>query len=158
MTSPPVSDSLRPGDLDPAPVAGLLGYLLAQATIPTNQVFKAHIEQVYALNKLEFTILMLLSGNEQVTPKRLALALNIPSSNLTLLLDRLELRGVLQRERSDTDRRVQYVTLSPAGQALAREVRATTATMEQDLLSGLSAAERSALFVLLGRVAQRRQL
>lgn len=158
MSRTPDSETLRPGDLDPAPVAGLLGYQLAQATIPTNQVFKANIEQGFNLNKLEFTTVMLLSANQQVTPKRLALALNIPSSNLTLLLDRLEQRGVLLRERSDTDRRVQHVQLTPAGEALVREVRQTTATMEESLLSDLSAAERRTLFALLSRVAQRRQL
>ncbi|NBS96483.1 MAG: MarR family transcriptional regulator, partial [Betaproteobacteria bacterium] len=65
----------------------LLGYHLAQASIPTDHVFKSCIQDTFKLNKLEFTILILLQANEELTPKRLSTVLNIAAPNLTLILD-----------------------------------------------------------------------
>lgn len=135
----------------------LLGYHLAQASIPTDNIFKKHIGEAFTLNKLEFTILMLLAANPDVSPKRLAVTLNVVAPNLTLLLDRLEARGLLQRLRSETDRRVQHVRLTDAGAALVAQLQTESAAMEQELLGHLSAAERAMLFELLRKVAAHRR-
>jgi len=150
-------DALGPGHLDHAVLADVLGYRLAQATIPTNAIFRARIADPFGLNKLEFSLLMLVSGNAEVTPKRLSIALNVPGPNLTLLLDRLEERGQIERRRSEEDRRVQHVLLTRKGRALVGRLRGTIATMEEDLLGHLTEAERAMLFELLKKVAAHRR-
>jgi len=100
---------------------------------------------------------MLVSGNAEVTPKRLSIALNVPGPNLTLLLDRLEERGQIERRRSEEDRRVQHVLLTRKGRALVGRLRGTIATMEEDLLGHLTEAERAMLFELLKKVAAHRR-
>jgi DNA-binding MarR family transcriptional regulator len=147
-----------PGHLDHGLLASVLGYHLAQASVPTDNVFKARIRQPFQLNKLEFTIVMLLSANTQVTPKRLCAALNIPASNLTLIIDRLADRDLVQRQRSEQDRRVQYIALSAQGQALAGELVGVAQVMEQDLLQHLSPAEQAMLLELLRKVAVHRKV
>ena len=142
-----------PGHLDHRRLTTLLGYHLAQATVPTNNVFKSHISETFSLNKLEFTILMLLVANEEVTPKRLSRAMNVPASNMTLILDRLESRELVKRLRSEEDRRVQYLQLTKKGIKLTREVVAVADTMEHDLLSHLTKAEQAILFELLKKIA-----
>lgn len=139
-------------------MAKLLGYQLARASIPTDRLFKKHIASSFQLNKVEFTILMLISSNDQVTPKRLSNAINIPSPNLTLVLDRLEDQGLLVRQRSTVDRRVQHVTLTRKGLALARKADTQSSSMETELLSHLSFAERAMLFELLEKVATHRRV
>ena len=157
MSSARVLGQVRPGHLDHTRLAGLLGYQLAQATIPTNNIFKAQVEEVFLLNKLEFTILMLVASNEDVTPKRLSSAMNIPAPNLTLVLDRLEKRELLIRSRSETDRRVQHVRLTRAGLTMVTKLEAVSARMEAALLDHLSDAERAMLFELLHKVAAHRR-
>lgn len=157
MPGTQATNSILPGHLDHVKLINLLGYQLAQATIPTNRIFKTHIEAEFDLNKLEFTILMLAAANDEVTPKRLSSAMNIPGPNLTLILDRLEKRELLQRVRSDLDRRVQYVQLTRKGSALVKKLDGVVAKMEEALLAHLSAAERAMLFELLRKVAVHRR-
>jgi hypothetical protein len=56
-----------PGHLSQGVMLNLLGYHLAQASIPTDTTFKKYINEPYQLNKLEFTILMLIQANENLT-------------------------------------------------------------------------------------------
>ena len=135
----------------------LLGYHLAQASIPTNNIFKKQIGAQFQLNKLEFTILMLLSSNDEVTSKRLSVALNTPAPNLTLILDRLEKREFVVRVRSQTDRRVQRVELTCQGQLVVKEMDALSEAMEVELLGHLTPAEQAMLFELLRKVAAHRR-
>ena len=157
MPGSQVPNAILPGHLDHIKLINLLGYQLAQATIPTNRIFKTHIEAEFDLNKLEFTIVMLVAANESVTPKRLSSAMNIPAPNLTLILDRLEKRELLQRTRSDLDRRVQHVQLTRKGLALIKKLDGVVAKMEEALLSHLTAGERAMLFELLRKVAVHRK-
>lgn len=157
MPGSQVPNAILPGHLDHIKLINLLGYQLAQATIPTNRIFKTHIEAEFDLNKLEFTIVMLVAANESVTPKRLSSAMNIPAPNLTLILDRLEKRELLQRTRSDLDRRVQHVQLTRKGLALIKRLDGVVAKMEEALLSHLTAGERAMLFELLRKVAVHRK-
>jgi hypothetical protein len=60
------------GHLHQGAMLNLLGYHLAQASIPTDSVFKKYINEPFQLNKLELTILMLIQAIENLTPKRLA--------------------------------------------------------------------------------------
>lgn len=157
MTTTRSPEAALPGHLAHGKLTKLLGYNLAQASIPTNNIFKRQIGAAFELNKLEFTVLMLLASNSEVTSKRLSLALNIPAPNLTLLLDRLEKRALLLRERSETDRRVQYVKLTPQGQTMVAAMDAQSDAMEQELLGHLTHAERAMLFELLRKVAVHRR-
>ena len=147
-----------PGHLDHSRLQSLLGYRLAQASIPTDNIFKNRIAGVHAVNKLEFSILTLLMSNPDVTPKRLAVALNIPGSNLTLILDRLEQRGLLVRVRSANDRRVQHIQLTPDGERFVAQLQVSANSMEAELLKHLSKAEQAMLFELLGKLSVHRKV
>ncbi|MFI7002075.1 MarR family winged helix-turn-helix transcriptional regulator [Nocardia sp. NPDC050175] len=55
--------------------------------------------------------------------RELAEALSCDASNITLLIDRLEQRGLVERHTDQADRRVKKVVATPAGTALAQQVR-----------------------------------
>lgn len=54
--------------------------------------------------------------------RRLAVQMNCEASNLTGLVDRLESRGLVERQPHPEDRRVKCVGLTEAGEQLGREV------------------------------------
>lgn len=147
-----------PGHLSQGVMLNLLGYHLAQASIPTDTTFKKYIYEPYELNKLEFTILMLIQANENLTPKRLSNALNIPASNLTILLDRLEQKSLVVRTRSIEDRRVQDVSLSAKGRTLTKKLLKSTELMEDNILKHITLAEKQMLFELLRKISQHRKI
>jgi DNA-binding MarR family transcriptional regulator len=144
------------GTLSLGPLAGSAGYHIAQATVTTTANFERHIGTPLMLRKEEFSLLMLLVANGPLPPKRLAQTLRLSAPNLTLVLDRLQERGVLDRERNPNDGRSQYIVLTKAGQALARDAMAAATPMEQELLERLSRAEHAMLIELLGKLAGRR--
>lgn len=155
-----LDDQPRPGAPErDAPSLGalsdVLGYHVAQAAVTTVELFERHIGERYGLRKVEFSILMLLQANHAITPKKLGQMLALTPPNLTLLLDRLQERGLLRRERSQVDRRSHNIVLTGAGVELAGETAAAAVPMERELQGRLSAAERALLIELLRKVAGR---
>jgi DNA-binding MarR family transcriptional regulator len=143
--------------LDQSTMLKLLGYNLAQASIPTNRTFRKHIAPL-GLTQVEFTVLTLLATNEAVTQRQLGRALGAAPPNLTNLLGRLEAKGLIVRRRSSTDARAQTIALTRAGTALARKAAALAEGMEDNVLRHLSEGERSMLFELLQKVARQRHV
>jgi DNA-binding MarR family transcriptional regulator len=80
-----------------------------------------------------------------LTSGALAKAMALSPPTITGILDRLELRGLLNRERRPEDKRRVLVGLTPAGRNLAN---AAPSSLEKQLgraLSGLSRSERAAI-------------
>lgn len=83
----------------------------------------------------------------------LAEALVITRGGLTKLVDRLVKAGLLERTFCETDRRVSYATLCPAGADLLEEMRpVVVAELKASFASKLSAAEADELRETLERV------
>jgi DNA-binding MarR family transcriptional regulator len=83
----------------------------------------------------------------------LAEALVITRGGLTKLVDRLIKAGLLERTFCETDRRVSYATLLPAGTTLLEEMRPViTAELRVAFEANISAAEAEELCETLDRV------
>jgi DNA-binding MarR family transcriptional regulator len=136
-------------------LADVLGYHMAQATVTTMDTFVRHVGEPFGLRKVEYSLLILLQANGPLSPKRLGQALALSAPNLTLLLDRLQQRGLIRRERSPTDGRSQNIVLTEAGQRVAEDSAAAAEPMERELDDRLSHAERLMLIELLRKVAGR---
>jgi DNA-binding MarR family transcriptional regulator len=147
------------GDSPPALSLGVLsdvlGYHIAQAAVTTVDMFERHIGQPHELRKVEYSLLLLLLANGPLSPKRLGQALALSAPNLSLLLDRLQDRGLIRRERSATDGRSQNIVLTDLGLALAKATALAAVPMEAELSDRLSRAERLMLIELLRKVAGR---
>jgi len=131
----------------------LMGYLLTLAELSSRRVYQRHIGTPFKLRPVEFTILLLLLGNGNAAPKQLALTLGLPPPNVTVLIDRLVERGLVQRTRSQTDRRAINLSLTDKGAELARRAQRVSLTMEDGLLAPLSVGERAMLAELLLKLA-----
>ena len=140
--------------LDLSALHHVAGFLIAMADVPARRVFRQHIGQPYELRDVEFTLLVLLQANHGAAPKQLARALNLPAPNVTLLLDRMAERGLVERRRCPSDGRALQVHLTAKGETLAQRVHQVSLTMEDDLLRGLSPAERAMLRELLVKLAR----
>jgi DNA-binding MarR family transcriptional regulator len=144
------------GKLAEAGLHHILGYQLAQATITATAVFSRQVGQNFELRPVEFTILTLVHENPGVTAKQLARALALAPPNITVWMERLEGRGLIERERSTTDRRAQHIRTTGAGATLARDALQRIVDGENEVLAGLSAGERAMLGELLHKVARAR--
>ena len=155
-----MSDSTSATDVDAVVDLGalrdVLGFHVTLANITTVALFERHVGQPFNLRKAEFSLLMLLLANGATAAKRLARTLRLSAPNLTMLIDRMQDKHWLRRERNPADRRSQLVVLTAEGQALARRAQAASATMEASLQRRLSRAERAMLIELLAKLAGHR--
>lgn len=135
------------------PLGPLIGFRLAQAQHPATRLFDAAVGKPLALRKVEFSLLMLLRANGPLTPKQLAQALWLSAPALTAVLDRLQARGLLQRQPHPEDGRSQQVLLTEDGSVLAARAQTAAEQMEAPLQQRLSAAERAMLMELLDKLA-----
>lgn len=137
-------------------VHDLVGYQIAQAALVTNQVFDELVGRE-GLRRVEFTLLALVQGNPGVNARQLARALAVTPPNIALWLERLEARGLVERERSTRDARMQHVRLTAAGTALVNDASRRLVEGERAALTTLTAAERAMLVELLHKAALARR-
>lgn len=153
----PTKRSARPeetpaGHLAEARLQMVLGYQLAQAAIVTGGIFTEHAGEPFALRPVEYTVLTLIAENPGGSLARLARALAVTAPNITVMVDRLEARGLVARTQSDADRRTQVLHTTAKGAALVRKATAQIIEAEQALIA-LTGGERAMLLELLHKVA-----
>jgi DNA-binding MarR family transcriptional regulator len=98
-----------------------------------------------AEHDLSVTQLRLLGILRDRTPSMAELAsyLRLDRSSVSGLIDRAERRGLVSRRTSGDDARVTIVDLTPAARALGTQVTAIIDARIEQLLAGVSAAERA---------------
>jgi len=78
----------------------------------------------------------------------------LTSGSMTYVVDKLERRNLLQRRRSQEDRRVLYAELTPEGETLIQAAFAEHAALLGDLMTSLTRGEKREAAALLGRLRQ----
>lgn len=86
------------------------------------------------------------------TVAELARECHLDAGAMTRMLDRLEAKGLCTRSRSESDRRVVNIALTPLGSQAASEIPAVLCQVLNAHLHGLSAEEFATLKSLLQRV------
>jgi MarR family 2-MHQ and catechol resistance regulon transcriptional repressor len=93
----------------------------------------------------QFGVLEILHHLGPLSPRDLCSKLLRSSGNVTLILDNLEKRDLIRRERDQRDRRMVTIHLTEAGQALIAEVFPRQVDAIQTDLSVLNPAEQDEL-------------
>ncbi|MDX3613618.1 MarR family winged helix-turn-helix transcriptional regulator [Streptomyces europaeiscabiei] len=104
----------------------------------------------HALTGAQARLLGLLSL-EPLPMRRLAQKLRCEPSNVTGIVDRLEVRGLVERRPDPNDRRVKLAAATAEGRRVAGSLR-NSLDFAREPLAGLSTAEREALRDLLRRM------
>jgi DNA-binding MarR family transcriptional regulator len=105
----------------------------------------------YGLTAQQYNALRLLRGVHPGRLATLALASRLISRapDITRLIDKLEARGLVERDRSAEDRRTVRIGITPKGLALLRELDGPVRDCHLRQLGHLKAAELQALAALL---------
>lgn len=106
-------------------------------------------------NGKQHILVELLAHDGQMTQRELQEASCITSASLSEVIAKLEAEGLVERERSETDRRQLTVTLTESGTQRARNVLATRERFERVAFDCLEPEERERLLEALDRVAAR---
>ena len=103
----------------------------------------------------DVSLLSILAEAGDWTVRGLAQTLSAPDSTVSSALDRLEGRGLVERRRRTSDRRVMRVELTLDGRALTDRLRAGQMENSRSMLARLTPEDRDHLIRLVAAVAQR---
>jgi DNA-binding MarR family transcriptional regulator len=106
------------------------------------------------MSLVHLNVLFALSSEGTVPMNRLAEMLDVSQASATGIVDRMEQRGLVTRERDAEDRRVVRVVLTPQGEGLIESLAANRRDKLAQLLDAL--AEDDATALLRGLRAMRR--
>lgn len=104
------------------------------------------------LPKSELLALLLLDNRGERSMSELAANLGAPLSTATGIGERLERRGLVERERHPDDRRVVMVRLTPAGKEMVAKLQTHLNSLFEQVQAALSPEELSQLIALLTKV------
>lgn len=137
--------------LDQSVLLGLVGYNCRRAYLTIMPHFEERMAQ-FELRAVDFAVLSLLKANPNITQKRLSKAVNVSPPNLAILLDRLEERGLLVRQRNPLDKRSQTLVLTAEGTRHCTKAEKVVTELELQATSMLTEEERNVLVALLQKV------
>ena len=140
------------GRMEEASLQNVLGYQLAQAALVTDAIFFEQVGEPFNLRPVDYTVLTLIAENPGGSLVRLARALSVTPPNITLIVDRLEAKGLIAREASEQDRRTHVLHVTAKGAELVRKSTQRIVAAESSTLP-LSPGEQAILAELLHKVA-----
>jgi DNA-binding MarR family transcriptional regulator len=104
------------------------------------------------LTKQQFTVLAAVEQNEGISQTDLVGITGIDRSTLAEMIRRMIEKGLLDRERTETDQRANAVRMAPPGRKALRSARTASERVERTLLAGLPAGDRQRFLKMLTAV------
>ena len=144
-----MGDKPLAGDHAPSSVA----FLLSQVGIHASQRFARRIAEI-DLQPPQFRVMNMVDAVEGRSQQAIAETIGAPPSRMVAIVDELEARGLIERRPHPGDRRVHALYLSAAGRRLLARGRKIALEHEEELMKGLSAADRRRLVALLQKVVE----
>jgi DNA-binding MarR family transcriptional regulator len=152
MNQPLTADPPRPIQLVAKELALSSGYLLARLGLAFKAQATARAEES-GFELYDYSLLAILGEGARETQATIADALALDPSRLVALLDSLEQRGMVVRQRDLLDRRRHVVSITDAGRKELARVRAIVRQLEDEFFAPLDAASREALHPMLVQLA-----
>ncbi|HZG26850.1 DNA-binding transcriptional regulator, MarR family [Ensifer adhaerens] len=101
------------------------------------------------LTRSQWQTLALLSRNEGVNQKSLAEMQEIEPITLMRLIDKLSERGLVERRKHETDRRIWLLYMTDEARGLLEEMRELGTETREEALEGIPDADQVRLFQML---------
>jgi DNA-binding MarR family transcriptional regulator len=123
----------------PDALAGRLGYLLKHAQ---QQLMQAAVPAMapFGIDGRELAVLSVLGAGPPLSQQEAAEQLGVDRTTMVALVDVLEGKGLVERQRSPSDRRKNIVELTPAGQSCLTRAGQARDEAEREFLAPLGNA------------------
>jgi DNA-binding MarR family transcriptional regulator len=139
--------------LDLGDLPSLLGFHLRLAHVAMYRDFTDALAGL-ELTQKQGAVLQLIAANPGVSQADLAATLGSDRATMMALVDRLEERGFVARQRSAQDRRRQELSLTERGASVLADAMRAIAAHERRFTARFSPAELKSLIEALSRIHQ----
>lgn len=143
------------GDLTEMELEQCLNFLLTKAQQAVHQLFKAELAP-HGVTPGQYAVLKCLWDENGQTAKQLADRLSLDGSTMTGLLDRMEQKGLIEKQPDPKDRRALQVVLTDKGRQLEAPLTGAIAEANRKVMRGLDEAQGEALKQLLRDMGETR--
>ena len=117
-----------------------------------SSIYNKELNKKYQVSAPQLSSLLALYENGPLPPSQIAKYIMVNSSTVTGIIDRLEQKGLVQRSRISTDRRVITVTLTDKGRELAEHAPPPIQEKIVDGLQKLPSHEREKIVQALTKL------
>jgi DNA-binding MarR family transcriptional regulator len=145
----------RKADGDTPSMGGLettVGFLLRLAQVAVFKDLLAALKP-FDLRVTDLSVLMVVEATPGLQQRVIGEMLRIQRPNLVIILDQLQLRGLVRRGAVPSDRRAYAVSLTSEGAALLREAKAAHAAHHRKVLEALGDLDQERMLAALARIA-----
>jgi DNA-binding MarR family transcriptional regulator len=105
--------------------------------------------EAHGITPVQFAAMQTVNNQPGIDQRTLAARIGLDTSTIAGVIDRLEARGLVQRNASAEDRRVRLLTITDAGRTLLAAVAPGMLKAQDRMLAPLSPAERSEFMRML---------
>ena len=134
-------------------LASMPGHLVRRAQQASNAIFTQECA-AYDLTSVQYAALYAIAANPGVDATRLSDLIAFDRSTIGVVLERLEVKGWVERSTSSADKRIKLLQATARGRELLRTVAPAVARVQRRLLAPLSPTDRRTIMRLLAAIAQ----
>jgi DNA-binding MarR family transcriptional regulator len=148
MTIPPTEIPARPVPRVAKELLKSSGFLLARVGIGFKTQALAKLEE-WGFDPYDYSVLAILAEGAREAQATIADTLGLDPSRVVAVLDSLEQRELVERQRDPHDRRRHVVSITPSGKRQLSRLRTTMKELEDEFFAPLDAETRERLHELL---------
>lgn len=115
----------------------------------------AELVGAYGLHPMHFGMLLILEAEEPISQHELGERAGVDASTMVARMDVLVERGLVERRRSEGDRRSYEISLTPAGREVLKQLERRAREHGDRFFAPLTKRERRELHRLLAKLAAR---
>ena len=141
----------RHREIDRCGLDTLIGFQLHRANLALSRHFAKTLARL-DLTQKQTSVLWLIAANPGISQITLAKELDMDRASMMALVDRLEARKIIRRERSRRDARLRELQVTAKGRKLLTQSKSAQRKHERHFRSLFSATELGALMEALARL------
>ena len=127
----------------------MAGHLIRRLHQQSTQVFQARTQAAgFDLTSVQFAALDAIAQQPGIDQASLAQTISFDRATIGGVIERLELKRLVEREVSPQDRRARLLRLSAEGEQLLAAIRPVVEAAQPDILQPLTRAERASFLAL----------
>lgn len=131
----------------------MAGHLIRRLQQQSTQIFQARTHAAgFDLTSVQFAALDAIAEQPGIDQASLAATISFDRATIGGVIDRLESKGLVQRDVSAQDRRARQLHLTSEGRELLKASRPVVEDLQADILAPLSPDERTAFLTLARKV------